>query len=131
MNEDRADARSILVVDDEEPIRKLLVAMLAARNHACVAVGSVADAVRQMSRRRFDLVLLDLALPDVGGERLLDSMRASHQDTPVLVITGMGERRQLDARRRGAADVLLKPFTARELLRRVDQCLGCETRGSR
>jgi CheY-like chemotaxis protein len=115
----------ILVVDDEEPLRTLLEKMLKQAGHDVVAVGSSKEAVRSCQERRFDLVITDMAMPDMGGLELIHSLRGSHKDLPVLAISGVFYRGFLKtATALGAVGTLKKPFTQRDLLAIVNKSLG-------
>lgn len=117
----------ILIVEDDAKIRKLLVMMLAAAGHSCVTVGGVGEALAQLSRRSFGLILMDLLMPPQDGLELLRALRESRGTTPVLVVTGSGDPELLDAARdRGALEILQKPFTLEELHQKVERCLSHE-----
>lgn len=122
----------ILIVEDDAKIRKLLVMMLAAAGHSCVTVGGVDEALAQLSRRSFGLILMDLLMPPQDGLELLRALRESRGTTPVLVVTGSGDEELLDAARDGGAlEILKKPFTLEELHQKVEHCLSHEPEARR
>jgi DNA-binding response OmpR family regulator len=110
----------ILVVDDDAPTRALLVRSLGRSGHVPVAVGSCSEATALTEAERFDLLVLDVMLPDGSGVELCWTLRESRLTTPVLLLTArgvVGDRvAGLDA---GADDYLAKPFAVAELLARV------------
>jgi len=112
----------ILVVEDDEGIASFLVKGLRAEGYAPVVTGNAAAADRFLSdaREPFDLVLLDLGLPEVPGEEVLRRLRQRYATLPVIILTaksGVGEKvRGLDL---GANDYVTKPFAFEELLARI------------
>lgn len=110
----------ILVVEDSATLARGLVAVLKGGGYAVDAVGDGASAIAVLSAERFDLVILDLNLPDMDGLDVLRSLRARQNDVGVLVLSARGE---LDDRVRGldlgADDYLTKPFDVDELEARV------------
>lgn len=113
----------VLLVEDDRELRATLSAALQVEGYRVVAAASLADAkavlARSTKRGKFDLVLLDLGLPDGDGETLLSALRAQ-QRAPVIVIsarhTDDPKIRLLDA---GADDYLVKPFSVGEMLARM------------
>ena len=110
---------SILIVEDEERIRAFLTKGLRAAGFASTAVGTGREGLELAASGEFDLVVLDLGLPDVDGCTLLTMLRAV-SDVPVIVATARDDEaetvRALDA---GADDYVVKPFAAAHLDARV------------
>jgi two-component system NtrC family response regulator len=108
--------RLIVVVDDEEPQRKVLSGFLRKHGFAVEAVGSADDALRCVSSRTVDLVLTDLRMPGRDGVELLNAIREINPEVPVIVMTAFGTvASAVDAMKRGAADYLTKPIDLDEL----------------
>ncbi len=108
--------RLILVVDDEEPQRRVLAGFLRKRGYEVEAVGSADEAVAVVSSRTVDLVLTDLRMPGKTGVELLDAVRGVNPEIPVVVMTAYGTvASAVDAMKRGAADYLGKPVDLDEL----------------
>ncbi len=109
----------ILVVEDEAPIRRFVVAGLAAHGFAPVEAATAAAALMAATSRRPDAILLDLGLPDRDGLDLLRDLRGWY-DRPILILSARGREDDkvagLDA---GADDYLAKPFGVPELLARL------------
>jgi DNA-binding response OmpR family regulator len=114
----------ILVVDDSPELRDLVVRALSRDGHRVTAVGDVRGADEALVESEFDLVVLDLALPDGWGIEWCRRAREGGLDALVLVLTAHGEVAQrLEGFAAGADDFLAKPFAVAELRARV-QALG-------
>ena len=124
-----ADTR-ILVVEDEQPIRDLIAFGLrragcdvALAEHSQAALASIGD-------RRPDLVLVDWMLPDMSGIELVRVLRrdANTRDIPVMMLTARGEvADKVTGLESGADDYVTKPFSARELIARIQAVLRRST----
>jgi len=110
----------ILVADDDVETRRLLVRVLKEDGHELKAVGSCAGAHAAMTSGAFDVLVLDVMLPDGSGIELCSRLRLANLHVPILLLTASGEVRDrvsgLDA---GADDYLPKPFAVAELRARV------------
>ncbi len=109
----------LLVVEDDEPIRRALVRGLTEQGASVVAASTAVEAIRLVSTERLDAVLLDLGLPDLDGRDVLALVRAGG-DVPVVITTARDDERDivqlLDS---GADDYLVKPFSAAQAMARV------------
>ncbi len=106
----------ILIVEDERPIRNLIMRNLELVGHTCIGAGDGAEAVRIMESEQFDLMILDVMLPLVSGFELIEFANG----TPVIFVTakeGLNDR--LKGLSLGADDYIVKPFEIQELLLRV------------
>ena len=113
------DTRRILLVEDEKAIRDAVAAYLQRENYQVVAVADGQEALEEFSRHHFDLVILDLMLPRVPGERVCRVIR-DNSDTPIIMLTAKGEvEDRIIGLELGADDYLVKPFSPRELVARV------------
>lgn len=103
---------SILVVDDEPTIRKVLKLTLEAEGHQVTAVSNAKDGLAEANRRFFDLALVDLRLGAESGMDLITAMKAACPWTKSVIITAYASiDTAVEAMRRGAFDYLPKPFT--------------------
>ncbi|GAC1577940.1 MAG: response regulator transcription factor [Candidatus Dormibacteria bacterium] len=114
---------TILVVDDAEAVRRLLRWAFVAEGYLVREAGTGVEALDEARRARFDVIVLDLILPELGG---LDVCRTLRQEmtTPILMLTARAGR--LDVVKGlavGADDYMTKPFSLRELLARVSALL--------
>lgn len=110
----------LLLAEDEEELSHALVAILRHAGYEVAASPDGEDALYQLRRGDFDLVILDIMMPKVDGLAVLRELRTAGNDVPVLILTarsGVDDRVcGLDA---GANDYLGKPFSAKELLARI------------
>ncbi|GAB4057938.1 response regulator [Uliginosibacterium sediminicola] len=116
-------ADSILIVDDDPEIRRLLVDYLVRNGLDAHAARDGREMWRLMDRHAFDLVVLDLMLPDTDGLSLCRELRG-RSAIPVLMLTARGEETdRIIGIEMGADDYLVKPFNPRELLARLRSIL--------
>jgi two-component system, OmpR family, response regulator len=112
----------VLVVDDEESLRKLFKQRLADEGYAVATAGSGKEAVRLLSQEYFDVIVTDLKMPEGDGIMVLEAARDEHPDTEVIIMTAFASiDSAIDAMRKGAADYLCKPFDFDELIMRLDK----------
>jgi DNA-binding response OmpR family regulator len=120
---------TILVVDDERKIRDLVRSYLEHEGYAVLVAESGERALEVVDRVDPDLLVLDLMLPDLSGEEVARTLR-SHSDVPIIMLTAkVGEEDRVTGFRLGADDYLIKPFSPRELVARVEAVLR-RSRGS-
>jgi two-component system KDP operon response regulator KdpE len=114
---------TILVVDDEPAIRRLLRTSLGGQGFGVVEAGSGAEALRQIEREKPDLLILDLGLPDLSGIEIIRSVRM-HSSLPIIVLSVRDdERGKVEALDLGADDYVTKPFGTEELVARIRTAL--------
>ena len=110
------ETRRILLVEDEKAIRDAVTAYLERENYWVTAVGDGQEALEEFSKHHFDLVVLDLMLPRVPGERVCRAIR-DNSDVPIIMLTAKGEvEDRIIGLELGADDYLVKPFSPRELV---------------
>ena len=116
--------RRILVVDDDAELRGLLSRFLGEHGFAVVQAADGAAMLQATDAQLFDLVVLDVMLPDQDGFSLLPQLRTSSFRMPVIMLTAMGsETDRVVGLELGADDYLVKPFSPRELLARIKAVL--------
>jgi len=114
----------LLLVDDEPRLLSSLYELLQGRGYRLVTAASGTEALAQLSRQRFDLVLLDLRLPDIGGHEIMDFINERGIDADVIVMSGeVGIDAAIGALTRGAYSYLRKPYSREELLTTVSNAL--------
>ena len=115
-----AGAPRILVVDDEPGIRSFIGRALNAAGYAADFAATGTEALRLAHDRNYDLVILDLVMPDMAGQVVLERLLAARPDQAVLVLSCLADvADKVDCLERGAQDYLTKPFSLAELLARV------------
>jgi two-component system response regulator RegX3 len=113
------NTQRVLLVEDERAIRDAVAAYLEREGFWVTAVADGAAALEVASRKRFDLVVLDLNLPKVPGEEVCRRIRNA-SDVPIIMLTAKGaEEERIRGLEMGADDYLVKPFSPRELVARV------------
>lgn len=111
---------AILIVEDEPRLQMVLARLLESAGYAVTSTGTGGEALRLALSGDFDLVLLDLNLPDLPGVDVLRATVAAKPDLRVVVLSSVSEvGARVEVLERGAADFVLKPFAAAELLARV------------
>ena len=118
-------AERILVVDDEEPIRKIIVSMLRTAKFESEEAADGLEALAVLeSGKEFELVLSNLMMPNLDGIGLLERVKDKYPDMPVVIVTGVHDISfALAAMRNGAYDYLLKAFSREQLLNTVSRAL--------
>lgn len=118
-------AGRILVVDDEEKLREIIVAILVAANYKCRAAAEGLEALALLEAgEEFDLMLTDLLMPNLDGIGLLERSKNKYPDMPVVIVSGVHDIQvALQALRDGAYDYLLKPFEREQLMATVRRAL--------
>jgi DNA-binding response OmpR family regulator len=118
--------RSILIVDDEPMIRRVAQLALAGAGHSVAEAGDAAAAVAAVrsAEKPFDIILLDVTLPDGEGTTVIPVIRRHAPATRILVVSGLGD---MDASGMGADGFLAKPFTKSSLLVAVQLALAAAT----
>ena len=115
--------REVLVVDDSKVMREMLIACLRGEPAlSFVQAGSGLEAIEQLSLRNFDLVLLDVNMPDIGGVEVVEFIRGQDQLRllPVVIVTTRGDdvtRNRVMAA--GASRFVTKPFTPDSILAEI------------
>jgi DNA-binding response OmpR family regulator len=113
----------VLVVEDEEDVRRLVRVLLERAGHAVIEAANGLEALHSLQHSQPDLVVLDVAMPELDGWQTLERIR-DVSDVPVLMLTARaGELDKVRGLRSGADDYVTKPFGRQELLARVEALL--------
>lgn len=111
--------RRILLVEDDKPIREAVTAYLEKEGYWVTAVEDGKEALDEFAKHDVDLIILDLMLPKIPGERVCRTVRET-SDVPIIMLTAKGEiEDRIIGLEIGADDYLVKPFSPRELVARV------------
>ena len=110
---------TILVVEDDKPVRTLITTTLKANGYRFIEVTTGEEAILQATSHNPDIILLDLGLPDMDGVEIILKIR-SWSNVPIIVISARSEDSdKIEALDSGADDYLTKPFSVEELLARL------------
>ena len=116
--------KSILIVDDELLIRDLLYDFFSERNWQVTVCESADKAMEQLKNRRFELVIVDLKLPESDGISLIGKVKAFFPDLPILIVTGFPSLESaIAALRLKVEDYILKPFNINKLYKTADSII--------
>lgn len=114
----------ILLVEDEENIRDVVKMNLELEDYEVVATGNGREALKFVGEQHFDLLILDVMLPEVNGFQICEQVRLTNLEVPIIFLTakdGTGDK--ISGLKRGADDYLTKPFHLEELLLRVNNLI--------
>ncbi len=114
----------VLLVEDEPRLLRSLEALLQDQGLVLTAAATGLEAIKHLKQSHFDLVVLDLGLPDIGGQEIMDFMNLHQMDAHIVVTSGAPEVESvIGALKRGAYDYLRKPYASEELLKTIDKAL--------
>ena len=116
-------SESVLVIDDEEPVRRFLRVALGGQSYQVIEAATGKEGIIMSAAQKPDVIILDLGLPDIDGVELTKILRQSTQ-TPIIILSVRGsENDKIAALDAGADDYLTKPFGIGELLARLRAAL--------
>jgi len=106
----------ILLVEDEAPVAKVIKQQIENLGHSVETAYTGQDALKKVREKRFDLMLLDILLPDCKGSELIPEFREAQPDMGIVAITGYNTRElELEVRQQGVLYYMVKPFRAEEM----------------
>jgi len=115
----------ILIVDDDENIRKVLVAILEDERYLVESVGTAREAIEKSKRKFYNLALIDIRLPDMEGIELLTKIKDTTPRMRKVIITGYPTlQNAVDAVNKGADAYIVKPFDVEKVLKTIQQQLN-------
>src|SRR6185295_8489365 len=123
----------VLLVDDEDQLRRVMRDLLERQGYTVVEAGDGAAALSEIDRTAPDIVILDLNLPGVDGYSVLSQLRSREttRNLPVIVLTAKGdEDNEVRVLELGAEEFLTKPFRAKALAARLESELGRRARSN-
>ncbi len=118
--------KTILIVEDEKPIREMVSFALGRAGYSLVEAGDIAEAFECLARQVPDLILLDWMLPGASGLELARRLKKDEltRDVPIIMLTARGEEEdKVTGLEAGADDYITKPFSPRELQARIKAVL--------
>lgn len=114
----------ILLVEDEENIRDLVKLNLELEDYEVVATDNGREALKFFGEQHFDLLILDVMLPEINGYQICEQVRLTNMDVPIIFLTAKDAvSDRVTGLRKGADDYLTKPFNLEELLLRVQNLI--------
>ncbi|MBM3445431.1 MAG: response regulator transcription factor [Bacteroidetes bacterium] len=115
---------SILLVEDEENLQEALKLNLELEGYDVTCLGDGASALKKVKEEYFDLILLDVMLPELDGFDVSENIRLQNIETPILMLSARsGSADRVTGLKKGADDYLTKPFNLEELLLRVEKLI--------
>lgn len=119
---------SILVVEDEENLHETLRLNLEIENYEITSAYTGSEALKAVKEEYFDLIILDIMLPEIDGINVIERIRIQNLDTPILILSAKNSNAdKILGLRTGADDYLTKPFNLEELLLRVNKLIHKNT----
>ncbi|WP_026690445.1 response regulator transcription factor [Alteribacter aurantiacus] len=114
----------ILIVDDEVKMQELLIFCLQSNEFEIDKASSGEEAIQMLNLSSYDLVLLDILMSGLSGFDVLNKLQAKHDETPVILLSALGETEQVvKGLNSGAYDYIVKPFEPLELKARIHSVL--------
>jgi len=114
----------ILVVDDEEQMRKLIATLLSQKGHQCLTANNGREALGKIMEAKFDALITDIVMPEMDGITLARELSKDYQNLPVMIITGHANENSAEtAITSGALEFIKKPFSISEFLIRLDKMM--------
>ncbi len=118
------EQKSILIIDDEAQLRRSLFLILQHWNFRVSCAENAFEGIKMLDESCYDLLFLDVKLPDGNGLNLLPEIRQKHPALPVIILTAHGEQGAAsEALSMGALAYLIKPIDPEEILERVKESL--------
>ncbi len=115
---------SILVVEDEESLREALKLNLELENYEITTADNGPAVLKLVKNEYFDLIILDIMLPDMDGITVCETIRMQHNDVPILFLSARNTSAdRVEGLKKGGDDYITKPFNLEELLLRVDKLI--------
>jgi DNA-binding NtrC family response regulator len=111
---------AVLIVDDEERFRHTLTKLLGVKGLTAASVGSGQEALAELGRNRYDVVLLDVRMPGMDGMQTLEGIKRIDPSAEVIILTGHASVDDaVELMRLGGSDYLLKPCPTEELMDKI------------
>jgi two-component system alkaline phosphatase synthesis response regulator PhoP len=115
---------AILLVEDEEPLRETLSLNLELEGYEVTAVGDGVEALDAVEKAHFDLIIMDIMMPELDGISATETLRVRNHDTPILILSARNSGAdRIIGLKKGADDYLTKPFHLEELLLRTEKLI--------
>lgn len=120
-----SDPKTVLLVDDEEEFVSTLAERLEIRGFEPEVATSGDQALSLVDSRDFDIVVLDIMMPGIGGLEVMEHIKRRNPDMPVILLTGRGSTKEgMEGMHKGAFDYLMKPLDIDELISKMQEAAG-------
>jgi excisionase family DNA binding protein len=120
----RAARGEILVVDDDVRIREVIKDFIDLQGYRTVTVGSGKEAIKQVEEKHFDLIFLDLVLPDVSGVEVMQKIKEKDRKVVIIIVTGYGDDPiALEAMSLGPLLLIRKPLKIADIMEVLDMTM--------
>jgi DNA-binding NtrC family response regulator len=114
----------VLVVDDEEPMRKMMFTLLSRLGHQCITASNGIEALNIINQDKIDAVITDIVMPEMDGIVLTKEIMILYPNLPIMVMTGHGKQYSAQsAISAGARDFIEKPFSIDEFILRLNKMI--------
>ena len=121
---------NVLVVDDEEPVRKLVTTLMSRRGHQCFHATDGVDALAKAKAIKFDAIVTDIVMPKMDGISLIKEVLMISPRLPIMIMTGFkNDFTPAVAKAAGAKDFIAKPFSLMEFHARFDKMMSDHEKG--
>lgn len=118
---------SVLIVDDVVVLLNMFKELLMLEGYICDTVSNGKSAINLLNTKRFDVIIIDIVLPDMTGFELTQKVKRFSPNSVVIIMTGFSDSFSYDdAIKAGATDFLKKPFSVKELLVRIEHAIEHE-----
>lgn len=118
---------NVLIVDDEPVLCKILSRELSKRGYLCSTALNGHSALTELGAQEFDVILLDIKLPDLSGMEVLSNIRSTHSNTVAIMMTAVSSADTVvEAMKLGAADYIVKPFSLDRVCTSIRRILVAE-----
>ncbi len=120
-----AKKNSILVVDDEDALRTVLSGELEGEGYEVHTAADGDDAINELQKAAFDLILLDIKMPRMNGFEVLKFIKERHPKSKVVMLTGFADlKNAIESKKLGADDFVSKPYDLVDLLTTIERVLN-------
>jgi DNA-binding response OmpR family regulator len=114
----------VLVVDDEEAMRKMMITLLSRLGHQCITASNGIEALKIINQNKIDAVITDIVMPEMDGIVLTKETMLLYPNLPIMVMTGHGKQYSAEsAVEAGARDFIEKPFSIDEFILRLNKMI--------
>jgi len=120
-----AEKNRVLVCDDEDSLRTILSAELTGAGYEVATAADGEEGIAEVKNQKFDLVMLDIKMPNKDGFEVLKFIKKEHPDVKVIMLTGFADlKNAIESKKYGAEDFVSKPYDLVDLLTTIERVLS-------